>query len=79
VVASGNCTLYNLASNVGGTLTFGFRYQPKDGGFLFKAALTPFFGLTKVPDKNYSVCDSPRTEPFFFPLFGGVSFGHVFR
>jgi hypothetical protein len=26
-----------------GTMTFGYRYQPEDGGFHFRAALTPLF------------------------------------
>lgn len=27
-----------------GTMTLGYRSEPKDGGFLFRAALTPVFG-----------------------------------
>jgi hypothetical protein len=27
-----------------GYFQFGYRYQPKDGGFLFRAAITPVFG-----------------------------------
>jgi hypothetical protein len=30
-------------SGVVGTAVFGYRYQPKDGGFLFRIGLTPFF------------------------------------
>ncbi len=26
-----------------GTMTFGYRYQPEDGGFHFRAAITPIF------------------------------------
>ncbi len=31
-------------SGVGGTATFGYRYQPKKGGFNFRAGFTPIFG-----------------------------------
>ena len=32
------------AAGIGGvTTTFGYRYQPVDGGFLFRAGLTPFY------------------------------------
>ncbi len=30
-------------SAVAGTAVIGYRYQPKDGGFLFRIGLTPFF------------------------------------
>ncbi|WP_342644442.1 hypothetical protein [Mucilaginibacter sp. CSA2-8R] len=29
-----------------GTMTFGYRYQPEDGGFNFRAAVTPIFNST---------------------------------
>lgn len=32
------------AFGVGGTATVGYRYQPRDGGFLFRAGFTPWFG-----------------------------------
>ena len=28
---------------VGGTATIGYRYQPSNGGFLFRIGFTPFF------------------------------------
>jgi hypothetical protein len=31
-------------SAIRGTATFGYRYQPKDGGFVFRAGFTPVFG-----------------------------------
>ena len=31
------------ASGAIGTLTFGYRYQPEDGGFHFRAAINPIF------------------------------------
>lgn len=31
------------SSAVAGTAVVGYRYQPKDGGFLFRIGLTPFF------------------------------------
>lgn len=30
-------------SAVAGTAVFGYRYQPRDGGFVFRIGLTPFF------------------------------------
>jgi hypothetical protein len=32
-------------SGVGGTATIGYRYQPIDGGFLFRIGFTPYFGF----------------------------------
>lgn len=32
------------AFGVGGTATVGYRYQPRDGGFLFRVGFTPQFG-----------------------------------
>lgn len=31
-------------TGIGGTATLGYRYQQTDGGFLFRAGFTPFFG-----------------------------------
>ncbi len=31
-------------SGVAGTGTFGYRFQPQDGGFVFRLVLTPLFG-----------------------------------
>ena len=38
--------IYNNSdfSNSFGHLNFGYRFQPKEGGFLFRAALVPIFG-----------------------------------
>lgn len=50
-------------TRVTGTMTFGYRRQPPDGGFLFRIAMTPFLNV----------------EPFvFFPFWGGISFGYAF-
>ncbi|MGG9972795.1 hypothetical protein ACQ33O_13465 [Ferruginibacter sp. SUN002] len=44
-----------------GHLNFGYRMQPQDGGFFFRATLNPLFG-----------------KGFFWPIYGGVSFGYKF-
>lgn len=44
-----------------GHLNIGYRMQPKDGGFFFRAAINPVFA------KN-----------FFWPYYGGLSFGYKF-
>lgn len=46
------------------TMTFGYRRQPPDGGFLFRAGFTPFI----IP-----------SEINFFQPWGGVSLGYTFR
>ena len=38
---------HNSASPIRGTATFGYRYQPKDGGLVFRIGFTPFFGSGK--------------------------------
>jgi hypothetical protein len=35
---------FGSGSGVGGTAIIGYRYAPKNGGFNFRAALTPLFG-----------------------------------
>lgn len=44
-----------------GHLNLGYRLQPKEGGFFFRAAINPVFG-----------------KGFFWPYYGGVSFGYKF-
>lgn len=44
-----------------GHLNLGYRLQPADGGFFFRAAINPVFG-----------------KGFFWPYYGGVSFGYKF-
>jgi len=46
VMAGGNLEEYGTVSTdgfAGMTSTFGYRYQPADGGFLFRIGLTPFY------------------------------------
>lgn len=38
---------HNSMSPIRGTATFGYRYQPKDGGLIFRIGFTPFFGSGK--------------------------------
>lgn len=44
--ASGNAGSIFSASGIGiaGTATIGYRYQPSDGGFIFRIGFTPIFG-----------------------------------
>jgi hypothetical protein len=44
-----------------GHIDIGFRLQPKEGGFFFRAVVTPIF-----------------SKDFFWPYYGGVSFGYKF-
>ncbi len=36
--------LFIDGSGIVGTMNIGYRYQPQDGGFLFRAGLSPMFG-----------------------------------
>jgi len=49
------------ASSVIGTMTFGYRYQPVDGGFNFRGGLTPVF-------------DSHNFVPYFAGISLGYTF-----
>jgi hypothetical protein len=49
-----------------GHLYFGYRRQPANGGFLFRAGLNPIFSIGAGGKK------------FFIPYYGGVSVGYVF-
>lgn len=42
--AEENEVLFIDESTVFGTMVFGYRRQPVDGGFMFRAGLSPFFG-----------------------------------
>ncbi len=44
----GNEDFFSLDDATGaiGTMAFGYRYQPEDGGFNFRAAVTPIFNST---------------------------------
>jgi hypothetical protein len=49
VLVFGSAGIFGLESDsgsgVGGTATIGYRYQPKDGGFLFRIGFTPYWGF----------------------------------
>ncbi len=49
-----------------GNISFGFRRQPVNGGFMFRAGVSPVFGLED--DKSF----------FFFPFLPYISFGYTF-
>ena len=43
------------ANGIAGTATIGYRYQPADGGFLFRIGFTPWFGFGKFyPSAGFS-------------------------
>lgn len=48
-------------SHVFGNMTFGYRYQPIEGGFNFRAAITPLF-------------DSSSFIPYYFGISFGYTF-----
>lgn len=60
----GNSEFLDSNSNSVGTLCFGYRVQPVDGGLCYRISLTPYFTMG-----NNSV---------FIPYFGGVSIGYCF-
>jgi hypothetical protein len=47
-----------------GTVTLGYRYQPRDGGFVFRIGATPLFTWNE--------------GEFTGLFFGGISFGYAF-
>lgn len=49
-----------------GTTTFGYRFQPMEGGLMCRLTVNPLFG---APDAQF----------FFFPFFGGLSLGYTFH
>lgn len=66
------------ANSLLGTSTIGFRFQPSDGGFFFRANVTPTFGnFGDDPDCDASDnCDNRKFV--FWPFYGGLSFGFTF-
>lgn len=61
--------------NILGVLNFGLRRQAVDGGFNFRASLNPVFGIQKTRDDFTNI---ETKEFFFWPIYGGVSFGYSF-
>jgi hypothetical protein len=60
-----------------GTATLGYRYQGADGGFVFRAGVTPFFGNFSR-DKSTSPSVTDYEYVFGFRWSIGVSFGYGF-
>lgn len=54
----------NNLADTWGSLTFGYRYQPKGSGVTFRASVNPFFAF-----KN----------EVFWPFYGGISVGYKFK
>lgn len=71
VLYNANVDFLETSQTVFGVLNFGYRYQPRDGGLMFRAALTPVFGSIGGSGES-------ANEFIFFPFFGGVAFGYAF-
>jgi hypothetical protein len=68
----------------------GYRYQPKGGGFLFRAGFTPLifksatfskdFGLSFIPLGSQKTLQTLSTDIYSFPVLPwlGISFGGTF-
>ncbi|MVN89831.1 hypothetical protein GO816_01700 [Mucilaginibacter sp. HME9299] len=56
-----NFFVFDDASTTIGTMTFGYRYQPIDGGFNFRASLNPIFNKSNF-------------IPYYFGLSFGYTF-----
>jgi hypothetical protein len=64
-------------NSVLGTATLGYRYQPADGGFVFRAGVTPLFGNFRR-DKSTLYYVSDYENVFKLQLWGGISLGYAF-
>lgn len=63
-VTLGNSEILDSGSRNVGTLCFGYRMQPADGGLTYRVALTPYFTF--------------GSKSVFIPYFGGASIGYCF-
>ena len=52
-----------------GTMTFGYRKQPVDGGFMWRIGLSPGFGVS---------LDDQGHRPYFLPYFPHLGLGYAF-
>jgi hypothetical protein len=59
--------IFGSNDNTVGTMFFGYRSQPEDGGFNFRAGLAPIFNIGSGEDS------------FFIPYWPGISFGYTFE
>jgi hypothetical protein len=67
------------ANSLMGTSTIGFRFQPSEGGFFFRANVTPTFGnFGDNPDCDSSQKNCDDRQFVFWPFYGGLSFGFTF-
>lgn len=64
-------------SGVLGTAALGYRHQHPEGGFVFRAGLTPFFG-TFVRDISPTFDQTVTEDVFRVHLSGGLSAGYAF-
>jgi len=64
-------------SGVLGTAAVGYRHQHADGGFVFRAGLTPFFG-TFTRDISPTYFETVTEDVFRVHLSGGLSAGYAF-
>lgn len=56
----------NTLTGVSATATAGFRFQPPDGGFLFKVGFTPVYPFYAYESES----DYEEDDPKFLPWFG---------
>ncbi len=61
---------YDDEARLAATMFLGFRYQEEEGGFNFRAGLSPFLGNIRNPGEE--------PEVFFVPQYGGISVGYTF-
>lgn len=64
-------------NSVLGTATVGYRYQPADGGLVFRVGFTPLFGVF-AREKSTSLYLEEYEDVFGFRVLGGVSVGYAF-
>ncbi len=60
-----------------GTATLGYRHQHPEGGFMFRAGMTPFFG-TFERDISPTYFETVTEDVFRVHLSGGLSAGYAF-
>jgi hypothetical protein len=59
------------------TATLGYRYQPTDGGFVFRVGVTPFYGKFSH-DISPTPYEDVTEDVYRFRLSGGISVGYGF-
>ena len=65
-------------NSVLGTATVGYRYQRADGGFIFRAGFTPFFGIFSGEKEFVPYVPTQYEDNFSFVPWAGFSLGYGF-